>query len=278
MFHVEQKIKNIETADFLLTKESFVLAESEIKGLLKTTPKPSKENLHKYYASINYASHNADRISLFSSAYRFLRSLNHCYKASFLKGLDKKKSVLDFGSGDGYFIERLSKKGYNMFGVEPIKYTAIPNVCSSLNNPKIKGKKFSVITAWHSLEHVYELNSTIQSLYDLLEPKGKIVVALPNYDSYDANYYGKYWAGYDAPRHLWHFNKSSVNKIFTELGFSPMSSYPLFLDSYYISLLSEKYRKSNFAIIRALALGSISNLRALFSKQYSSNVFVFQKN
>ena len=114
-------------------------------------------------------------------------------------------------------------------------------------------------------------------MYDLLEENGTLILAVPNYSSYDARHYKQYWAGFDVPRHLWHFDKKAVQEIFTKLGFSFVSNHPLLIDSYYASLLSEKYKKSSLKTLRAFFVGTLSNLKAVFTKQYSSNIFVFKK-
>ena len=277
MFHVEQSNIHIETLDYFLTKEKFQLVKTSQPGLLKTTPKPSKENINLYYASKNYISHNTRNRGVFSFFYRLFRGLNFVYKLSFIKGVKQNESVLDFGSGDGYFLNNLLKKGYNAFGVEPIKKSKEQNVYPSVFDNDLKKRSFKHITAWHSIEHVYDLKKTIKTMYDLLEENGTLILAVPNYSSYDARHYKQYWAGFDVPRHLWHFDKKAVQEIFTKLGFSFVSSHPLLIDSYYASLLSEKYKKSRLKTLRAFFVGTLSNLKAVFTKQYSSNIFVFKK-
>ena len=277
MFHVEQSNIHIETLDYFLTKEKFQIVNTPQPGLLQTNPKPFQENINLYYASKNYISHNTKGRGVFRFFYRFFRSLNYAYKLSFLKGVNQNESVLDFGSGNGYFLNNLLKKGYSAFGVEPIKQSKDQNIYPSIFDKNLKNKTFKYITAWHSIEHVYDLKPTIKAIYDLLDENGTLIVALPNHSSYDAKYYKQYWAGFDVPRHLWHFDKKATIETFSKLGFSFVSSHPLLLDTYYVSLLSENYKKSKFKNLRAFIVGAFSNLKAIFTKQYSSNIFVFKK-
>ena len=278
MFHVEQRNTHIEALDHFLTKEKFQLIKTSTPGMLKTSPKPPLENINDYYASKNYTSHNSSAKGFFNHFYRFFRALNYRYKSSFLKGAKQGENVLDFGSGEGYFLNNLSSKGYSVFGIEPIKNAIKPNIYPSIFDNNLKNKTFKYITAWHSIEHVYDLKKTIKAMRDLLDEKGRVVVAVPNHSSYDALYYKNYWAGFDVPRHLWRFDKKAIVETFTNLGFSSVSCHPLLLDSYYVSFLSESYKKSKLKILRAIVVGTTSNLKALFTKQYSSNVFVFQKS
>ena len=277
MFHVEQDKIYIETKDYLFSNEKFQIINTGLKGLLKTTPQPRKENIKKYYNTKEYASHNSDKKGGISFVYKLFRKLNFYYKASFVKLIKKDQRILDFGSGEGYFFKKFLKKGYSAFGVEPIKSTQDSEVFFSIFDKKLRKKKFKTITAWHSLEHVYDLNKTIKTFHDLLDENGEVVVAVPNYSSFDSSYYKKYWAGFDTPRHLWHFDKNALIKSFTSQGFSFLSSHPLLLDAYYVSFLSENYRKSNLRTLRAFVIGTISNLTGFFTKNYSSNIFVFKK-
>ena len=114
-------------------------------------------------------------------------------------------------------------------------------------------------------------------MYDLLDEKGSLIVAVPNYLSFDARYYKNFWAAYDAPRHLWHFDKKSLKEFFENKGFKLIKSSPMILDAYYISLLSESYKKSPLKIFKSIFVGTISNVLAFFTKEYSSNIFVFKK-
>ena len=141
----------------------------------------------------------------------------------------------------------------------------------------MNNQKFSHITAWHSIEHVHELEKTISRMYDLLDEKGTIIIGVPNYLSFDARYYKEFWAAYDVPRHLWHFDKKSLKEVFENKGIKLVKSSPMILDAYYVSLLSESYKKSTFKILKSVFVGTISNTLALFTKEYSSNIFVFKK-
>ena len=186
--------------------------------------------------------------------------------------------TLDFGSGDQYFIQQLQRRKHNVFGIDPLKPNMSKQVFDSIFNKSLDSKKFSCITAWHSLEHVHELENVIKRFCQILDENGIVIVAVPNYRSFDAKFYKSFWAAYDVPRHLWHFDKQSIIKVFYNNGFGFIKSAPLLFDSYYISLMSEKYKKSNFRIFNSIVVGTASNIAAFFTKEYSSNIFVFKKS
>ena len=278
MFHVEQKKTYIEVVDHFLTKEKFKIQTTSVPGLLQTNPTPTKEDINKYYKSERYISHNSRKRGVFFFFYRLLRSVNFYTKYRFLSRANDNRNVLDFGSGEGYFLNMLKKRGLNACGVDPSVTSLLPNVYKSIFAEQLNSQKFSHITAWHSIEHVHELEKTISRMYDLLDEKGAIIVATPNYLSFDARYYKSFWAAYDVPRHLWHFDKKSLKEVFENKGFKLIKSRPMLLDAYYVSLLSESYKKSIFKIFKSVFVGTISNTLAFFTKEYSSNVFVFKKS
>ncbi|PDH47073.1 MAG: methyltransferase [Bacteroidetes bacterium MED-G13] len=276
MFHVEQQQVHIKTKDFLVSTEEFFIVKTPVSGLLKTLPSPSKNNIQKYYNSDKYTSHYSEDITAFNYIYRMSRKLNFFFKRRHVN-LHSCRSLLDFGSGDGDFIHNISKSNVSVFGVEPILTTNKTNVYKKLSTLQKEGLHFSTITAWHSLEHTQKINDTSQALVDLLEEKGRLIIAVPNYESYDALFYKSFWAGYDTPRHLWHLNQHAVVNLFTKRGLTFCYSSPMLLDAFYVSYLSELNKKSRLPILKAFFIALFSNVKAIFTNQYSSNLFVFEK-
>ena len=278
MFHVEQNKTHIEVVDHFLTKEKFKIQKTSVPGLLQTIPTPTKEDIIKYYKSERYISHNSRKKGVFFFFYRFLRSINFYAKYRFLSSNKNNRNVLDFGSGEGYFLNKLKKRGIKACGVESSATTSLTTVYKSIFAEQLNSQKFSHITAWHSIEHVHELEKTISRMYDLLDEKGTIIVGVPNYLSFDARYYKGFWAAYDVPRHLWHFTPKGIVDMANDYGFECMEQHPLRLDAYYISLLSEKIRKSRFPWIRATIIGARSNCKANRTGMYSSIIYIFKKS
>ena len=141
-----------------------------------------------------------------------------------------------------------------------------------------KGKKFDVITLWHVLEHVENLEIYIQSLKELLKENGTLLIAVPNYKSFDATYYGSFWAAFDVPRHVWHFSQTSIHKIFSFVSLKVVRAIPMKFDAYYVSLLSEKYKNGKMNILKSFWIGFQSNSKAKRSSEYSSLIYVLKNN
>ena len=69
---------------------------------------------------------------------------------------------------------------------------------------------------WHVLEHVTKLNNTISEMKKLLSNKGKVIIAVPNLESFDATII-KNIGLYDLPIHMYHFSRTSITKLFENM-------------------------------------------------------------
>ena len=136
----------------------------------------------------------------------------------------------------------------------------------------------NVITLWHVLEHIHRLEENMEAFGRLLKPGGKLIIAVPNHTSFDARKYRKYWAAWDVPRHIWHFSPSHMRQFGERFGFRLNNMHNMPFDSFYVSILSEKYKKSNLALIKGLFFGMISWLIGFTGKgRGSSVIYVFDK-
>ena len=259
--------------DYSLTKEIFSLYRCLSCGVVFTNPRPKKNIIKKYYDLKKYDSYNKKSDS-FAFLYRFIQKLNNSYKTNLLKKY-KTGCLLDYGSGSGSFVNHTKKRGYSSFGYEPInnpKYNTIYK-----NKTVIKKQKYDWITLWHVLEHTHNPKKTLKSLISLLNKNGLMAIAIPNINSYDNIYYKNYWAGYDVPRHLFHFNPSSFEKLANFVDLKIINKKPLWFDPIYISILSEKYKKNKFSFISGFLRGFVSNLYAIKTGQHSSIIYILRK-
>ena len=256
------------------------MEETDQEGLLQTLPAPA--DTARYYQSEAYLSHTDSSKTLFEKLYQFLKSVNLRSKLRLLKKLQYPPGkLLDFGAGTGDFLAAAMKAGWEASGVEPnaaarekarLKGVA---VCSKLD--ELGQGTYDCISLWHVLEHLPDPERVVKELEHRLGPSGHLIVAVPNYRSYDAQCYGSYWAAYDTPRHLWHFSRASLRNLFDDCGFELQAEQPQWLDAYYVSWLSEKYRQNPLAPIRAFWVASRSNLAAMRTGESSSRIFIFKK-
>jgi 2-polyprenyl-3-methyl-5-hydroxy-6-metoxy-1,4-benzoquinol methylase len=276
----QNQIKHITTKDFSVSGESFDLYLDEEFQFLKTTPKPSLEKLPSYYHSEDYISHTDSNKTLLEKIYQIARKYALGKKRRLIEKHFSKKSLLDIGCGTGDFLLEMKNHGWQVTGYEPeskAKQIAVQKgvgVTEDLN--QLPEQSFDVITLWHVLEHVPNLQEQLQQLKRLLKPKGLIIIAVPNFKSFDAHYYQEFWAAYDVPRHLWHFSKNSIRLLFAKNNFKVVQILPMYLDSFYVSLLSEKYKTGKTNFIKAFAVGLYANLKGMQTQEFSSQIYLIK--
>lgn len=266
--------------DYSVSKEIFELHHNPEYDLLITFPKPSLEKLPSYYESEDYISHTDGKRSLFERLYHLIKGIALNNKLKLINAKSEKGKLLDIGAGTGDFLVVAQKDGWQTTGIEPsekAKSIAInKGVNFAANLSELENHSFDVITMWHVLEHVPNLNEYIAELKRLLKPSGTILIAVPNFKSFDANYYGRFWAAYDVPRHIWHFSKTAIQKLFAEKEMKLVEVLPMKFDSFYVSLLSEKYKTGKMNFIRAFFVGLKSNKSGKQTNEYSSHIYVIK--
>ncbi len=272
----------LEVRDYFLTKEDFQIQHCDSCGFKFVNPRPDKLSIERYYQSDEYISHDSQKVSLISRIYTIARRVSIRNKFNIVKGFAGNGKILDIGCGTGEFLNYCKSKNFEVAGVEPNSKASdfarrvnhLP-VVSALNELESGKGTMNCITMWHVLEHVHDLNETLGVVKGLLNPNGVFIVAVPNCTSWDAQKYGKFWAAYDVPRHLYHFDKDTMKKLVTKHGFIILKTIPQKLDAYYVSLLSEKYQNGRNNYLKSFATGFLSNFMAgMKDRGHSSRIFV----
>jgi 2-polyprenyl-3-methyl-5-hydroxy-6-metoxy-1,4-benzoquinol methylase len=277
----QPKTTYITVKDFSVSGESFDLIHNENFDYLETTPQPSLEKLPDYYESEDYISHTDSKRNLFEKTYHFIKSIALKRKLHLINHyLKEEKYLLDVGCGTGDFLQVAKTNHWNISGVEPNEQARIIANKKTNNSvfdvdqlQKFEDSSFNVITLWHVLEHLPNLEDQILLFKKLLKPDGVLIIAVPNYKSYDALYYKNYWAAFDVPRHLWHFSKTAIKRLVALENMIVEKEYPMIFDSFYVCLLSEKYKTGRMNVFRGFWVGLVSNLKALFTKEFSSIIY-----
>ena len=274
----------IKLRDEFLTKEEFEIHKCKYCDLLFTTPRPTPDEISKYYDSKEYISHNDQQKGIVPWIYNKVKKTNIRYKYKVATKDLKKPRILDFGCGIGDFLHYTQRKGCEIAGCD-VNENARKIASEKLNIPIVTPEEmfenntepFDVITMWHVLEHIDDMKNIAQKLHTLIKPHGRLVVAAPNYKSYDAQYYKHLWAAYDVPRHLNHFCKQSIESVLYDF-FQYDKKLPMKWDAYYISMLSEKYAGNKNAFINGLLTGWKSNRNAKKTGFYSSLIYIFHEH
>jgi 2-polyprenyl-3-methyl-5-hydroxy-6-metoxy-1,4-benzoquinol methylase len=280
---ISNKKHFLTVKDYSVSQETFDLYHDATLDMLITLPQPSLENLGRYYESPDYISHTDSKRSLFEKAYHFVKGIALKNKLNLINSSSSGKGkVLDIGAGTGDFLLTAKENGWKTIGVEPsekAKAIAIQKgIEFVVETQELESHSFDVITMWHVLEHVPNLDNQIKELKRLVKPNGTVIIAVPNFKSYDAKYYGKFWAAYDVPIHFWHFSKTAIKILFEKEEIKLEKVLPMKFDSFYVSLLSEKYKNGKMNFIKAFWIGLVSNWKANRSLEFSSHIYVLKNN
>lgn len=272
----------IESKDFSLTQESFAIYQCSSCNFRFTASIPSQEAISKYYKFDEYISHTDVKNGWMNRLYHLVRTKTLAQKTNWIQSLftGHKGHLLDIGAGTGAFVHAMYQKKWTVTGLEPDATTrakAFENYNIQLQSTDVifnlPENEYEVITMWHVLEHVHDLKPYIQQCFKSLKHNGRFIIAVPNYTSFDAGFYKKYWAAYDLPRHLYHFSPYAMQVLLNQFGFEIVSIKPMWYDSFYVSLLSEKYKQSgNLGLVRAVLIGCISNMVTMFNPSKASSL------
>lgn len=286
MINKDSNQTHLKVKDYAVSGEVFELCKNSEFGFLETSPQPASEKLPEYYISEDYISHTDSKRNVFESVYHMVRWLSLKKKLNLInRWTSKEKNLLDVGCGTGDFLQTAKQNNWVVSGIEPNEQAR--KIANKKTNhavfktealAKFEPSSFDVITLWHVLEHLPDLENHITAFKQLLKPSGTLIIALPNYKSYDAKYYKQFWAAYDVPRHLWHFDKLSFSKLISKYDLKIVNHKPMWFDAFYVSLLSEKYKSGKMNIITGIWIGLVSNLKSLSSKEPSSLIYVIKKN
>lgn len=278
--NIQNAIHFLNVKDHSVSKETFELLHDKDLDMLITHPQPSLDKLPSYYESVDYISHTDGNKSFLEKMYQFVKSIALKNKLNLINSESQRGKILDIGAGVGDFLSVAKKDGWEIIGVEPSeKAKAIAKnkgvtFVESIND--LENNSFDVITMWHVLEHVPDLENQIKELKRLIKPSGTIFIAVPNFNSFDAKYYGSFWAAYDVPIHLWHFSKTAIKKLFAKENLELQKVLPMKFDSFYVSLLSEKYKTGKMNFITAFLIGLRSNWAGRQNMEYSSHIYVLK--
>ncbi|MFN8353495.1 MAG: class I SAM-dependent methyltransferase [Spirosomataceae bacterium] len=272
--------------DYTVSQEEFSIVRCKKCGFAFTNPRPTEDTIGAYYQSENYISHSNTKKGIIDKVYHLVRNYTLKSKLQLINSLESDgNQLLDIGCGTGMFLKICKTNGWNVTGVEPdsgARTLAIANVINSNIESEIwkldPTKKYDIITMWHVLEHVHQLEKYLAWLSNHLNPNGKVLIAVPNLESWDAKKYQRYWAAYDVPRHLYHFNQANIKDLLELSNFKIEKTLPMYFDSFYVSMLSTKYRDGKINYVEAFLNGLKSNWHARSTTEYSSLIYIASLN
>jgi SAM-dependent methyltransferase len=286
--HSDQLQPALDAVDQTVSHETFSILQCGNCGLRFTQDVPDAGSIGRYYKSDNYISHSNTNKGLVNRLYHMVRrqTLSDKYRLIASAARTRQGKLLDIGAGTGAFVGYMQERGWEVTGLEPdetARRVALTDHKVELVDMdqlfSLPPDSFEAITLWHVLEHVHDLHPYIERLKALVKRNGRIFIAVPNYTCYDAGVYQSFWAAYDVPRHLYHFSPDAMESLLAEHGLQLQYSQPMWYDSIYISMLSEKYRGGGHGNnVKAVLTGLVSNIKAFIDKsRCSSLIYVISK-
>lgn len=273
--------------DYTVSQQNFEVWHCDACSARFTQNVPDAENIGAFYQSENYVSHSDTQKGFINQLYHFVRNYTLQSKRRLIQQSThlSKGDLLDIGAGTGAFAATMQLAGWNVIGLEPdesARNNALQKHHLQLQLPgnlyNFSNQQFNAITMWHVLEHVHDLHKYFETFHRILKDNGKLVIAVPNYTCYDADFYKEFWAAYDVPRHLYHFSPASMQTLAKQKGFIVKRFKPMWFDSVYVSMLSEQYKNGKQNFIQALFAGFASNLKTIINpKKCSSVIYVMEK-
>jgi SAM-dependent methyltransferase len=191
----------------------FLIVKCTRCGLAFTNPRPDPASIKQFYPA-DYRCHGRLRETH--------RVLPRCV-ARTLQPFGQAR-LLDFGCGTGGFLRRMKASGWQVTGLDMSAAAVarahdLPVRVGTLPHPLWNEPSFEAITMWQSLEHVHQPLEVLQAANRLLTTGGKLLVAVPNFDSFASCWFGGNWFGLDVPRHLTHFTPESLRMMLGHAGF-----------------------------------------------------------
>lgn len=276
----------LATEDYSISKDAFEIYACQVCDFHFTQNAPAPATIGPYYKSDVYISHSDTKEGLVNRLYHAARDLMLTKKRKLIQRLTTGKRLLDIGSGTGYFLNHMQSNGFKVTGIEidgDARAATLKNFNIKVNPPPVLldgqlAEKVDVITLWHVLEHLHDMDGYMQRMHQQLTNDGVVLIAVPNHKSFDAQHYGKHWAAYDVPRHLWHFSPKTVARLAEKNGFKVIDQKRLPLDPFYNALLSEKYQSSKLSLIFGGLIGLVSLLISYVNPARSTSpIYILKK-
>lgn len=286
---------HMEVKDFSISKETFPIWKCKSCDFHFTQNPPTEATCAPYYESDVYISHSDTKNNMRDRLYHIARDYMLERKWKIIQkhsSTSAKGKLLDVGAGTGYFLNHIQSKSWDVQGIEVSdKARAFCKAHFGITSAPPEQlfqleEKYDVITLWHVLEHLYDFHKYVAQFRSLLKEDGLLIIAVPNHSSGDAQKYREHWAAYDVPRHLWHFQPSDFDYLTKKHGLQLVQKHAMPLDAFYVSMLSEQYRRSlssgasggeGTAMIGGGLSGLLSNLKSIGNADKSSSVIYVMK-
>jgi len=239
-------------------------------GFIYLNPRITENKIQKHYNQ-GYLPFGQNK---YNFIYKIFQLITFKWKKNIIDNLKiTDKKILDVGSGNGSFIHYLVKNKYNADSYDEYYDYNKKNYKEYL---KDKSTNYNVISFFHSLEHMYNINSILTLSKQALDENGYFIFALPNHNAIDRKIFNKNWIAYDIPRHLYHFNTNTLKKYLINNNIIIVKSYSMIQDTFFNVFLSLK-KINIFLIIFYPIVLIYCLLLIMINKDHSSSLLFICK-
>ena len=141
--------------------------------------------------------------------------------------LSAQSRILDIGCGKPTFLSSLRKSTEaNLIGLD-FSDEGWKNDTDSYRNIDLRTgeiadfsneKPMDIITMWHYLEHDYQPQQHLKQLLNYSHADTRLIIEVPNFNSYTRKKFGKHWSGYHTPRHTALYSPKNIELMLKNSG------------------------------------------------------------
>ena len=197
--------------------ETYALRQCKNCSFISVDPLPHSKDLKQYYDQ-DYWQRDGRKIN------RWLTLLYKLRMGWVVRKIKKivppKGRILDWGAGDGAFLNLLEKAGFDCWGIDSYSFHLNDSrlISTTIEEASFESAFFDAITCLHVLEHIERPFSSLKKALGLLKLGGLLVVEVPNIDSFGFQIFKKRWYPLDIPVHLNHFNPTVMQRLLGAVG------------------------------------------------------------
>jgi SAM-dependent methyltransferase len=226
-------------------------------GVLQLSPVPA--DVSAFYA--RYPVH-ARKSALYAALRRLVMSSVYYDLGRHPRG----SVLLDYGCGDGGYLETYRGKGFTLLGYEKSPEQAA-RVAGDLGIPvyadgeallREHAGAVDVLTMHFTLEHVTDLDAAFREAAALLRSGGTFYSVVPDPASFEARLFGKKWHNLDPPRHVSFPDGGAARRLAERHGFTVSAEHPVAFPNGFAAsvpvVLTGRFRFPLFALFLPLGI------------------------
>jgi SAM-dependent methyltransferase len=253
--------------------QRFAVKKCEPCDLVYLSPRPTAEGLLALYAQTYVEPDRPPPDPFRWMCGSILQSVwARCSGSVWYDTIPARGRVLDVGClrGDGMMV--LKKRGLDVQGLEPSPPAAeaarekgLRVTCGDLQTARLAEGSFDTVLMSQVLEHVADPVADLTEARRILRPEGLIWIACPNLDSLSRRIFGRFWAGFHIPYHLYSFTPSSLRKMLAQARFA-LLRLETRTPQYWVTI-------SAAAVLVGLVGAPVPNKASLFLRIMSAPIF-----